>query len=88
MFPEEYSILTKSIKTKVNEINKQYPRARLIQSKTYSSEEFVNSTQKLLGESVAIDLAREIGFKNECVVFLAYGDKSHAVSNMKCIQSN
>lgn len=87
LFGEEYSILTKSIKTKLKNISKQYPGARFVQSKSSSANEFVNSIQKLVGESVAANLAKEMGFKKDSVVFLAYGDKSHAVSGFQDIQS-
>lgn len=83
LFPEEYSTITKSIKTKLAEVSKQYPRAKLVQSKTRSAEEFANTVKSLLGENVAKSLAEEMCIKNNCVVFLAYGDRSHVVSDVK-----
>jgi aspartyl-tRNA synthetase len=80
VFPNEYANLGKSLKESFTELSKQYPLAKLVQSKVATPKEFASKIGKLLGESVATKLCGQVDLGDDSVAFLAYGDKRHAVS--------
>jgi hypothetical protein len=80
VFPKEYANLGKSLKESFTELSKQYPLAKLVQSKVATPKEFASKIGKLVGESVATKLCGQVDLGDDSVVFLAYGDKRHAVS--------
>lgn len=67
------------MKRKLNEISKKYPLAKFVQNKVTSKSEWINSIEKLLGESVSKKFANEINLPDKCTFFLSYGNKEHAV---------
>lgn len=81
-FPPEYSSLTKSIKEALATLAKQYPLAKLVQSKVNTPADYVGKVGKLLTESVAEKLASKFNFTAGEIVFLAYGDKKEVVSTL------
>ncbi|CAH1970648.1 unnamed protein product [Acanthoscelides obtectus] len=80
MFPKEYANLSKQIKETVTSLSKNYPKAKLVQSKVASTKEWTNKISKLLTHQVAAEFVIESKMQDESVLFLAYGDKKEVLA--------
>lgn len=80
VFPKEYANLTKGMKENFEKISKQFPLVKLVQTKLPTPGDLVNKVGKLLSESVAKKLTSQLSLTDDCVLFLAFGNKKQTVS--------
>lgn len=62
------------------EIASKYPGVKFVQSKINTTKEWINKISKLLSNDVSTKFIEENKIQDECVLFLAYGNKNEVVS--------
>lgn len=87
IFPKDLASLSKTIKVRLAEISKQYS-AKFVQYKVVTPNDFIAKHEKLLSKTVAAKLTGHLNLSEDCVLFLAFGDKLQAVRFSNWILNN
>lgn len=80
IFPKEHANLSKQVKDLMMNLAKQYPKAKLVQSKVTTCKDWINKLGKLLTTQAATQFVEENKVQEESVIFMAYGDSEEVVS--------